>query len=103
MITNLLVYICAGFIQEALITSYHRSVITERNLLASLLASTITLLTLLAVTGIIRDMLNPVAGYSVYLYAVVFAFGKGIGAYTSLSWWSKNTKCDGPGDCQRRN
>lgn len=97
-----LLYILAGFIQEVLITSYHRSVIAERNVLAAGLSSCITVLSLLVITGIIRKILDPATGYWIFLYVLVFATGKGLGGYCSLTWWSKKALCDGDGDCQRR-
>jgi len=97
-----LLYILAGFVQEVLITSYHRSVIAEKNALAACLSSSITILSLLVITGILKKILDPTTGYWVFLYVIVFAAGKGLGGYCSLTWWSKNAACDGEGDCQRR-
>jgi hypothetical protein len=97
-----LLYFLAGFIQEVLITSYHRCVYSERNLLASILAALITVVSLLVITGILQKIFDPLTGALTYLYVVVFAGGKGLGAYGSLSWWSKKAICDADGDCQRR-
>ena len=98
-----ILYALAGFVQEVLITSYHRAVISQRNLLACGLTASITILSLLVVTGIIRKILDPTIGILSFIYVIVFALGKAVGAYGSLSWWSKKTNiCSGKGNCQRR-
>ena len=98
-----LLYALAGFLQEVLITSYHRCVISHRNLLASGLTASITILSLLVVTGIIKKILDPAIGALSLIYVLVFALGKALGAYGSLSWWSKKSNlCSGKGNCQRR-
>jgi len=101
--TYCLLYILAGFVQEALITSFHRSVIAEKNVLAACLSSSITILSLLVITGIIRKILDPTTGYWVFLYVLIFTIGKGLGGYCSLTWWSKKALCDEEkGDCKRK-
>jgi len=98
-----ILFALAGFIQEVLITSYHRSVIAEKNVQASMLASSITIVSLLVIAGIIKKIFDPSSGLFSVLYVFVFATGKGLGAYGSLSWWSKKGACSGKGKCQRRN
>ena len=96
-------YFFAGFLQEVLITSYHRCVYSERNALAAILAALITVVSLLVITGILHKILDPATGLLTYIYVLIFAGGKGTGAYGSLSWWSqKGSLCKGDGDCQRR-
>jgi hypothetical protein len=94
VIINCLLYAAAGFFMEVLITSYHRSVIAERNLMASLLATTITTVGLLVVTGIIKEILDPAGDRAASVsYVFIYAIAKGIGAYCSLSWWTKRAEC----------
>ena len=98
-----LVYLLAGFSWEVLITSYHRCVIEEKNAIASLLAMTITCVSLLIVSNLTKEIILSETGLAVYAYVFVFALGKGAGAFTSLSWWSKKEhKVHDSGDCQRR-
>lgn len=82
----------------------------ERNILASFLAMLITVVSLGVVAGIIQKIINPAVGMLTYLYILIFAAGKGMGAYGSLSWWTKRKPekgcrgtCDEKGGCQRRN
>lgn len=104
-----LIYCLAGFIQEVLITSYHRCVMAERNVLASFLAMLITIVSLGVVAGIIKKIIDPSVGLLTYLYIIVFAGGKGLGAYNSLIWWTKrkgrnsHKSCGQKGGCKRRN
>lgn len=103
-----IIYFLAGLSQEVLITSYHRCVYTERNFLASCLAALITIVSLLVFAEILKKIFSPLPTLLTYFYVVIFAAGKGFGAYGSLSWWSRNdhihnANCDEKGDCQRRN
>lgn len=101
MITKILLYAFMGLLWEILITSYHRSVISQKNLLASLFAVIITFVSLSVISDITKQIISC-DNYHVYIYILVFALAKGIGAYLSLNWWSKKAQCDA-GDCQRRN
>jgi hypothetical protein len=87
-------YFLAGLVQEVLITSYHRCVYSQRNILASILTILITVLSLLVIAGIIHKIIDPAAGLLSYLYVLIFASGKGVGAYGSLTWWTKSGKCE---------
>lgn len=84
-------YLITGFIWEMLITSYHHCVIARRKILVSLLAVVITLISLLVVSSITKEIIVA-KGWLVYLYILVFAIGKGFGAYMSLTWWINKDK-----------
>lgn len=104
-----LLYWAAGFLQEVLITSYHRCVMAEKNLLASFLTSLITIVSIGVVAGIIKKILDPTVGLLSLFYILIFAAGKGSGAYLSLTWWTKKIPgllakktCGRMGSCQRK-
>lgn len=89
MLLYLSLFFLAGFIQEILITTYHRAVATNRVAAATLLTITITILVLLVMAEITRKIFDPSFGIISYLFVVIFALGKGFGCYISLRKLSK--------------
>jgi len=80
----LLAFFVAGFVQEILITTYHRAVMTNRVLAATILTMLIAVLGLLVMAEVTRKIFDPTFGMISYLFVIIFAAGKGCGAYLSL-------------------
>ena len=74
----------AGFIQEILVTSYHRAVTTNKIATASILTMIVGILSILVIAEVTRKIFDPSFGFLSYIFVLVFASGKGIGAYLSL-------------------
>ena len=79
----------AGFIQDALVASWHRSANTYRIKSTATLSFVLTCLGLIIITDIIKKLLDPSFGSITYLFIVVYALGKSAGAYISLKYWHK--------------
>lgn len=87
---KLFVYFCAGFIWEVLITSYHHCLISHKNFIASFLAMIITIVSLLVISNLTKEIITATTGtWNIYAHVLIFALGKGIGAFLSLTLWSK--------------
>jgi len=82
-----IIFLVAGFIQESLFCFYHRAREDNRILISSALSGITTIITLLVISKIIYQMSNT--GFWFLGYVVVFAVGKCIGTYTSLTLWNK--------------
>jgi len=85
LICECIVYILAGFFQEFMVVIYQRASSCNRKLLASVMTTLITMVSLLVMARITHQIMA--SGPLSLLLATVFAIGKGIGAYITLGWW----------------
>jgi hypothetical protein len=81
------IYALIGFIQEVLVIVYHRATYSGQKILASITTSLMTAVSLLVMVHITQQILA--SGPLSFLLVLVFALGKGVGAYTTLSWWDR--------------
>lgn len=84
-------YAILGFLQEVFIVVYHRATSSNRKILASIMTMLITTMSLMVVAHITHQILS-FGGMASLFYVIIFACGKGIGAYTTLTWWAKFLK-----------
>jgi len=87
LILQCLLYALAGCLQEVMITIYHRSINCDRKLLACSMTTLITIVSLLVVTQVTKQILA--SGWLSLWLVLVFALGKGFGSFITLSWWGK--------------
>lgn len=88
IILQYIAYAVAGFLQEVMIVAYHRAINCERKLLASVLTVTITMVSLLVVAQVTHQIIVD-TGLLSLLGAAIFAVGKGVGAFLTISWWGR--------------
>lgn len=72
----------AGFIQEALINTYHRALAANRINLATFSTISIALVSLLVVAELTSKIFT--FGYWSYLFVALFSLGKGLGTYLCM-------------------
>lgn len=87
-------FFIAGFFLESLVCVYHRSREYNRFVLAAVFSATITSVGILVSSRIVFSVIGTPLGLWSLFYIFFFAFGKGIGTYTSLNLWEKWHKDD---------
>lgn len=87
LILQCAIYSLIGFLQEVMVIVYHRATVCGRKLLASIMTTLITAVGLLVMAHITQQILA--SGPLSFLLVLVFAVGKGIGAYVTLGWWGR--------------
>lgn len=82
--TLIFILFLAGFIQEILITSYHKALIEDRRLTASSLTAIVAVIGLIVISEIFKLVQN---NHSIYGFLLIggYALGKFCGAYARLS------------------
>ena len=78
-----------GFALESCVCIYHRARENDRIILTSVFSSLITCIGLLVISKIVYSIVNSPIGLLSLTYVAMYALGKGIGTYTSLTLWDK--------------
>jgi tellurite resistance protein TehA-like permease len=80
-------FLFAGFFMESCICFYHRSRENDKFVLAAMFSGTISLTAMLVISRIIMGVVKGPLGYWSLTYIFIFALGKSLGTYASLTLW----------------
>lgn len=84
-----LLFVLAGFVLESCVCVYHLARENNRIILSSIAGSVITCIGILVISRIVYGVVNTSVGHLYLAYVLTFAFGKGLGTYTSLTLWDR--------------
>lgn len=84
IIIHLLGFFLAGFIQEMLVVFYQRAVATQRVMTASIVTMFMAVLSLLVFTEVTKKIFDPEMRHYSIFFVVIYAIGRGCGAYLCL-------------------
>lgn len=82
-------YLLAGFLSEACICFYHRARENNRFILSSVLCSIITIISIMVMSRITYSVITSPSGHFALIYVFIFALGKGLGTFISLTVWDR--------------
>jgi len=82
-------FIIAGFILESCVCVYHRARENNRIMLSAVTGGIITCIGILVISRIVYSVISGPLGHLSLIYVFIFALGKGIGTYTSLTMWDR--------------
>ena len=91
LVANCLAFIFVGFLQEVFVVIYHRATACDRKILAAIMTMLITSMGLLVMAHITHQIL-AYGGLISFIYVAIFAAGKGVGAYATISLWEKRNR-----------